>query len=68
MCRVIDSGQQSLDAWRKSAFAPSADELQLQAQEYATEPAVGQNWGMVEAFNKLRQQQKVKVTGGLTGR
>ena len=60
--------QQRLDAWRRSAFSPTSGELEISAQQYANQPAIGQNWGMYEAYKNLRQQQQTKITGGLMNR
>lgn len=60
--------QQHLDAWRRTAFSPTAGELEMRAQQYADQPAIGQNWGMYEAYKNLRQQQQTKITGGLINR
>ncbi len=37
--------------------SPSASELQDQAQTIATQAGVGANWGLSEAYAKLRQSQ-----------
>lgn len=58
--------QQRLEDWRNAAFAPSTDEMEMQAQAYAEQPAVGHNWGLVEAYKNLKQQQHVKISGGMT--
>lgn len=55
--------QHHLEAWRNSAFSPSADEMELLAQEYADQPAIGQNWGFYEAFKDLRHDQMLKIVG-----
>lgn len=57
--------QQRLEVWRQNAFTPSTDELQQQAQAYAERSSVGQNWGMVEAYKNLKQQQRAKFTGSV---
>ena len=55
--------QQQLEGWRQTAFSPNSSQLELQAQEFASQPTIGQNWGMVEAFRNLRQSQFLKITG-----
>ncbi len=56
-----DTAQHRLEAWRESASAPSSDELQLRALQYAQKPLVGPNWGLYEAFKDLRHDQMLKM-------
>lgn len=60
--------QQRLEAWRKNAAGPSNQELERQAQAYAEQPTVGHNWGMVEAYRNLKQQQRAKFVSGFSDR
>ena len=46
-----------IDALRRQTSAPSASELQLQGLRYASDPRIGPNWGLAEAFTQLRRVQ-----------
>lgn len=64
MCVILTiPAQQRLEAWRESAFSPTANELEVEALQYASKPSIGQNWGLYEAYKSLRQDQLMKITG-----
>ncbi len=64
MCVILTiPAQQRLEAWRESAFSPTASELEVEALQYASKPSIGQNWGLYEAYKSLRQDQLMKITG-----
>lgn len=67
LCVILTiPAQQRLEAWRQSAFSPSASELEIQALQYASKPTIGQNWGLYEAYKSLRHDQMIKITGPST--
>lgn len=37
--------------------APTSDEMQQQATQYSSQSGVGPNWGLTEAFTRLREMQ-----------
>ena len=37
--------------------APTSDEMQQQAMHYSSQSGVGPNWGLTEAFTRLREMQ-----------
>lgn len=46
-----------VDTIRTQSTAPSATEMQLRGLEFATDPHIGSNWGLSEAFTQLRRSQ-----------
>lgn len=46
-----------IDALRTRSTAPSATEMQDRGLRYASDPHIGSNWGLTEAFTQLRRLQ-----------
>ena len=46
-----------LDVLRSQSTSPSARQLQDRGLEYATDPRIGSNFGLTEAFTQLRRLQ-----------
>lgn len=52
-----------IDALRRQTSTPSASELQHQGLQYASDPRIGPNWGLAEAFTQLRRLQADRLSG-----
>ena len=52
---------QYMDLLRSRASAPSASEIHARAIQYGSQPQIGVNWGMAEAFTQLRRVQATRL-------
>ena len=52
---------QYLDTLRVRTAAPTVSEIHARAIEYVSEPGIGSNWGMTEAFSQLRRTQAMRL-------
>ena len=48
---------QYVDVLRSQASAPTAREIQSRAIDFASDPGIGPNWGLTEAFTQVRRFQ-----------
>ena len=51
-----------LSAWHERSVSPSSAEIQLQATQLSTQKGVGANWGLFEAFKRLRSDQAANLS------
>jgi hypothetical protein len=49
------------DVLRSASAGPSATEMHSRALAYETQPDVGSNWGLTEAFTELRRTQATRL-------
>lgn len=51
-----------LNSWHERSVSPSSAEIQQQANQLSTQKDIGPNWGLLEAFNRLRSNQAANLS------